>query len=105
VQHRADLGDARLRRRLQTGDSHRLSCFSPVDGSDTMQLARNSLITIGAIALVIGLVWIGQGLGYFRYPHSSFMIDQSRWAWRGLALAVAGILVIGAARRMARSRD
>lgn len=41
--------------------------------------------------MAMGLLWIGQGLGYVHWPPSSIMIDQRRWAVRGLALAVAGI--------------
>lgn len=57
------------------------------------------LLVVGAIAVVIGLIWIGQGLGYFRYPQSSFMIDHTSWAWRGLALAAAGLLTVAIAER------
>ena len=42
----------------------------------------------------MGLLWIGQGLGYVRWPASSFMIDQSPWITRGAVLAVAGLVVV-----------
>lgn len=58
-----------------------------------------ALPAIGVLAIILGLVWIGQGTGYFPYPASSFMIDQTPWAWRGAALAVAGVIVIILARR------
>lgn len=58
-----------------------------------------ALPAIGVLAIILGLVWIGQGTGYFPYPASSFMIDQTPWAWRGAALAVAGVIVIVLARR------
>ena len=64
-----------------------------------MNMARHVLLVAGAIAVVLGLVWIGQGLGYFPYPARSFMIGQTRWAWRGLALAAAGALIIAFAGR------
>ena len=50
----------------------------------------------------MGMVWIGQGTGYFPYPEQSFMISQMPWAYRGAALAVAGIVVIMISRRMRR---
>ncbi|MBY0284557.1 MAG: hypothetical protein K2W81_11415 [Sphingomonas sp.] len=52
---------------------------------------RRALAIIGALMMTMGLLWIGQGLGYVRWPASSFMIDQRPWAVRGLSLAVAGL--------------
>lgn len=52
---------------------------------------RRALAILGALMMAMGLLWIGQGLGYVHWPPSSFMIDQRPWAVRGLALAVAGI--------------
>lgn len=52
---------------------------------------RRALAIIGALMVAMGLLWIGQGLGYIHWPASSFMLDQRPWAVRGLALAVAGI--------------
>jgi hypothetical protein len=47
---------------------------------------------------LVGLVWIGQGLGLLR--GSSFMVDDLRWAAAGAALLVAaGILVVADRRR------
>ena len=40
---------------------------------------RTLLITIGIIFLIAGLVFMGQGSGYFPYPAESFMISQTRW--------------------------
>jgi hypothetical protein len=37
------------------------------------------LIVIGMILLLAGLVFMGQGSGYFPYPAESFMISQTRW--------------------------
>ena len=67
-----------------------------------MKVVRVSLIVLGALLALIGLVWIGQGSGYFPYPASSFMIDQRPWMLRGAIVAVVGLVVIFAARRFAR---
>ena len=61
--------------------------------------ARHALTAIGLAAVLIGLVWMGQGSGTFPYPASSFMIDQRPWIGYGAALAVVGIVVISGARR------
>jgi hypothetical protein len=46
-------------------------------------------IAAGILAALVGLVWIGQGLGILR--SSSFMVDDPRWAVIGAVLVVAGI--------------
>ena len=57
------------------------------------------LTIVGALALLMGLLWIGQGTGLFPYPASSFMIADTAWTWRGVALAVLGLVAILWARR------
>jgi len=58
------------------------------------------LITIlGALCFLVGLLWIGQGLGFVRWPASSFMIDMRPWALRGAVLAIVGIGLFWFARR------
>jgi len=67
---------------------------------------RSALLAVGIIGVLVGLLWIGQGTGYVHWPASSFMIDETRWAWFGLALAVAGVALIVWARGPAvQSRD
>ncbi|TPG22669.1 hypothetical protein EAH79_06160 [Sphingomonas koreensis] len=64
-----------------------------------MGALRPILLVIGVLALLMGLLWIGQGLGYIHWPASSFMLDQRPWAIRGALLAVVGVLLIVRARR------
>jgi len=52
------------------------------------------LMLIGIVVLVAGLVFVGQGLGYIRWPTSSFMISEIKWAYYGGGIAVVGILLI-----------
>jgi uncharacterized membrane protein len=60
---------------------------------------KNLLVVLGVIAVVIGLLWIGQGTGYIPWPRSSFMISQIRWAYYGAALAIIGLVMIIYSRR------
>ena len=46
---------------------------------------------IAAILVVIGAVWIGQGLGFLR--GSGFMVGDTRWALIGVALLAGGLIV------------
>ncbi len=63
---------------------------------------RIVLLIIGSLMVLLGLVWIGQGSGYFPYPAESFMINQTPWIYWGLLLAVLGIIVIVLSRRRGR---
>lgn len=56
-----------------------------------MSFPRIALNVAAVLAILVGLIWIGQGSGYFPYPASSFMIDQSPWIAYG-----AGLVLIGA---------
>jgi hypothetical protein len=65
---------------------------------------RTPLTIVGVIFLLAGLVWMGQGSGYFPYPAESFMIGEVRWVYYGGITAVIGLVLIVLARRWGRSR-
>jgi hypothetical protein len=57
------------------------------------------LLLIGVLALAAGILFVGQGLGYIRWPAESFMIGQTNWVYYGGGIAIAGLLLIMVARR------
>jgi hypothetical protein len=57
------------------------------------------LTVLGLFALLMGLLWMGQGLGIIRWPAESFMIDVSDWTLRGALLALGGLILIWLGRR------
>jgi hypothetical protein len=61
---------------------------------------RLVVLVIGILAALMGLVWMGQGSGYFPYPAVSPMINQSQWIWWGALLAACGIAVGLGSRRL-----
>jgi hypothetical protein len=65
-----------------------------------MKALRVALLVVGILAVLMGLVWVGQGTGYFPYPSSSFMIDQSPWVYLGAILAVFGLFLVFVSRRI-----
>ena len=67
-----------------------------------MRRLRPVLLALGVLMTLMGLLWIGQGLGYIHWPASSFMLDQRPWADRGAILAVLGLALILVARRLRR---
>jgi len=60
---------------------------------------KSALLILGILALLMGLLWIGQGLGLIHWPASSFMIDQRPWATWGAILAIVGLVLIVLSRR------
>ena len=69
-----------------------------------MGFVRGVLILVGALATLMGLLWIGQGLGYVHWPASSFMISQKVWAGRGAVLVVIGLALVLLSRRLGGRR-
>ena len=67
-----------------------------------MAALRIIMLVVGALAVLIGLLWIGQGMGLVRWPASSFMIDVTAWAVRGAALAFGGALMVYYGGRLGR---
>ncbi len=55
---------------------------------------RTLLFLVGIIAILMGGLWVGQGLGYVQWPRESFMINEVVWAYRGAALAFVGALCV-----------
>ena len=60
---------------------------------------KTVMLVAGVFALLMGLLWIGQGTGLVHWPASSFMLDQRPWAFRGVELAIVGLALIILARR------
>lgn len=58
------------------------------------------MMLVGILMIAMGLLWVGQGMGYIHWPASSDMLDQSIWAVYGLVLALAGAAVILISRRI-----
>jgi hypothetical protein len=54
-------------------------------------------LTTGILVALVGLVFIGQGLGIIR--NQSFMVDDIRWAVVGLVLVVVGVALLWEVRR------
>jgi hypothetical protein len=62
-------------------------------------IVKAAMLLAGIAALLLGLLFAGQGLGYVPWPKSSFMIGEMFWAYCGLGIFAAGIVLIALARR------
>jgi hypothetical protein len=59
---------------------------------------RLLVLIVGVAAVLMGMLWVGQGAGRIHWPASSFMIDQRPWVLRGAILAVIGLVLVIASR-------
>ena len=60
-----------------------------------------SLLLLGAMLVVSGTVFVGQGLGILR--SNSFMVDDLRWSGIGAALVAVGLGLVYSVRRRRRT--
>lgn len=66
-----------------------------------MAILRAILLIVGVLAVLMGGLWIGQGLEIIMWPASSFMLADKQWAVNGAILAAIGLGAIWFARRRA----
>ncbi|MFO1241104.1 MAG: hypothetical protein U1E64_12200 [Sphingomonadaceae bacterium] len=64
-----------------------------------MNVLKTIVLVLGVLMLLMGGLWIGQGLNIIRWPADSFMIGVPQWSWNGMFLAIGGLVLIGLARR------
>jgi hypothetical protein len=62
---------------------------------------RMAALVVGVLLALLGLVWMGQGLGYVK---GSFMTGNLLWFWIGLACLVAGVALVAGPRLLALRR-
>jgi hypothetical protein len=48
----------------------------------------------GVVAMLMGLLWMGQGAGLIMWPASSFMLAQQQWILWGGLLALIGLAIV-----------
>ena len=64
-----------------------------------MTIFKFAITAFSALAVALGLLWMGQGLGLVHWPADSFMIGMREWTVRGAMMAAAGLLLIILARK------
>ena len=71
---------------------------SPDQGRE-VSLNQTLLLLLGILALAAGILFVGQGLGFIRWPPSSFMINEIKSVYYGSGIAVAGLVLIIVSQR------
>ena len=64
-----------------------------------MGALKGVLAIVGIAAILVGGLWVLQGLDIVRRPASSFMLGDTTWTRNGLILAVVGIVLVWFARK------
>ena len=64
-----------------------------------MGAVKAVMAIVGVAAILMGGLWILQGLDIVRWPASSFMLGDRVWTRNGAVLASVGILLVWLARK------
>lgn len=64
-----------------------------------MNILKSLMFGLSIVLILIGGLWIGQGLNIIRWPAESFMIGVPQWSWNGTGVVVVGLLLLWWSRR------
>lgn len=64
-----------------------------------MMIVRGVVAGFAILLILLGVLWIGQGLGIIMWPSSSFMLGERQWAVNGAIVSAAGLLALILLRR------
>lgn len=59
-----------------------------------MGAMKGIMAAIGIAAVMMGLLWMLQGLNIVRWPASSFMLGDTAWTRNGAILAALGAMLV-----------
>jgi len=64
-----------------------------------MKIVKGLTLGLSVLMILMGGLWIGQGLNIIRWPAESFMIGVPQWSWNGSVLALVGGFLFWWSRR------
>ena len=64
-----------------------------------MKIVKTLALVLAVLMVLMGGLWIGQGLNIIKWPAESFMIGVPKWSVNGTILLLAGLVVAWWARR------
>ena len=64
-----------------------------------MKIVKTLALILAVLMVLMGGLWIGQGLNIIKWPSDSFMIGVPKWSVNGSILLLAGLVVAWWARR------
>ncbi len=67
-------------------------------------MRRLALTILGIVIFLMGALWTLQGLDLVGWPDDSFMIGKRRWAYIGVLVMAAGLILVWIVRRHRHER-
>ncbi len=64
-----------------------------------MKILKLIALIFGVLCILMGGLWIGQGLNIIRWPAESFMIGVPKWSVNGTILLLFGLALAWWSRR------
>lgn len=64
-----------------------------------MNALKTIMSIVGVAMILMGGLWILQGLDIVRWPASSFMLGDTTWTRNGAILAIVGAALVWAGRK------
>lgn len=64
-----------------------------------MRALKAVMAIVGVAAILMGGLWMLQGLDIIRWPASSFMLGDTTWTRNGAILAIAGAVLVWLGRK------
>ncbi|MDQ2879403.1 MAG: hypothetical protein M3R41_10055 [Pseudomonadota bacterium] len=59
-----------------------------------MRVLRAVMFAVGLLAILLGLLWVGQGLGFIHWPEKgNFMLGEREWVYKGAGVVVIGLVL------------
>jgi hypothetical protein len=68
-------------------------------GRKAVKFLKSLLPVFAVLMILMGGLWIGQGLNFITWPENSFMIGVPQWSWSGMFMIIAGIALLWWPRR------
>ena len=59
-----------------------------------MKIVKTLALVLAVLMVLMGGLWIGQGLNIIKWPAESFMIGVPKWSVNGTILLLAGSFVL-----------
>jgi hypothetical protein len=64
-----------------------------------MSALKSLMAVVGVAAVMMGALWVLQGLDIVRWPADSFMLGDRVWTRNGALLSLVGVVLIWLARK------
>jgi len=69
-----------------------------------MPVLKAVLLFVGILLVLVGLVWLGQGLGLIPFTATPVIMNLRPWTYAGIAVVIGGLAVILISRRISGRR-